>query len=114
MPTGIIDQTINLSVTRDRPFDQISNLFSSGDVAINENRVPRTLRPGLFAQCICHLETFSFVVAADHDSRSSFYKLLRTAFADAAAAAGDNDNLVCVTHVSHWKSPRSLFDNRAA
>src|SRR6266851_2608561 len=111
MPSGIVDKTVEPPVTRNRGIDQISNVLSSGNVAEDEFSIARTQRASQFAQIGSRLGALIFIVAADDDFGAGLHKLLGTPLADAAAATGDDCDFVCVTRVSHWRSPTSpLFE----
>src|SRR5882724_2873395 len=107
MPSSIIDQAVEPAVTRNRSVDQIADVVSPGDIAVNKVGIAGSLLLGGAAQPGSHARSFICVVAADDDLGARIHKLFRTTLADAAAATGDNYDFICVTHVSHWRSPRS-------
>src|SRR6266850_6161706 len=111
VPSGIVDKTVESPVTRDRGIDQVSNVLSSGNIAEDEFSIARSLRASQVTQIGSHLGALIFIVAADDDFGAGLHKLVGTPLADTAAATGDDCDFVCVTRVSHWRSPRSLYSN---
>src|SRR5439155_18950577 len=94
---------------RNRFIGQVANVLSSGNVAVTEFSSARSLRARYVAQIGRHLNAFIFIVAADNDFSAGLHKLLGAPLADATAATSDDCDFVCITHVSHLRSPVSLY-----
>src|SRR5258708_39690133 len=99
MPTGVVYQAINPSVTGDRGVDQIPNVFSLAYVAIDKGSRAGSVGFGLQGSH-CR-QSLRFVVAANNDSGAGLNKGLRTTLADPAAATGDNRYLVALERACH-------------
>src|SRR5207237_9397560 len=105
-PPGVVNKTVNPPVARERGFDEVLYVFRLPHVAEDEVSVACSLfaREGL--ERARDRRALCLDVAADDDLRARADELVRASFPDAAAAAGDEYNLVRVTHVRHRDLPR--------
>src|SRR6266699_37771 len=100
MPPGIVNQAINLAVACDSGIDQLANILSLTNITVDKTYVAG-LRPNGFAQERCGRLPLCFVLGADDDARTGFDKLLSATLANAAAASGDNHDLVRIDQTWH-------------
>jgi hypothetical protein len=89
VPAGIVDQAIDTTMVRDGGLNEVLNIFSSPDIAVNETSTAESLRSG---DCLDRGRSgcaFVFAIRANDDVSARFHELLRARFADPAAAPGD-------------------------
>ena len=99
VPPGVVNEAVYPPVAGERDLDEVPEVFLPPHVAEDEGGV---------AGCLRHAPqgrrgggALGLDVAADDDFRARPDELLRAALPDAAAAAGDDDDLVRVPQTRH-------------
>src|SRR5207253_9678862 len=112
VPAGVVDETVEAAEALDGSLDKPAHVLFLPHVAVDEERLAHAFGARQLLQVARDGPAALLVVAADDNPCARADELIRAALADAAAAAGDDQDLVGVPRPHPFSPPCVLPRNR--